>query len=113
MKKIILSVMFAIFVFAEGFVGAKSGQNLMSVKEALNLNDDQMVTLRGFIIKELKDEHYEFIDENGDKIEIEIDRKIWNGISVNEKTLIEIYGEIDKELLQKAKIEVKSVKIVR
>lgn len=113
MKKLILSSIFVASMFAAGFVGAGSSQSVVSVKEVLNLNDDQMVTLRGFIKKELKSEHYAFADENGDIIEVEIDHKVWNGASVDEKTLIEIYGEIDKELMQKTKIDVKSVKIIK
>ncbi|MGH1600226.1 YgiW/YdeI family stress tolerance OB fold protein [Campylobacter majalis] len=108
-------MVFVIFVFAnEGFVSAKSMADLklISVKEALDLKDDARVMLRGKIKSQIKSEHYIFIDENNDTIEIEIDDDKWHGVVVDENTHLQIVGKIDKDFF-KTSVDVKSLEVLR
>lgn len=68
-----------------------------SVAEVLkNGRDDQIVTLRGRLTRHLHKDHYEFTDQAGNTIEVELDDdKNWNHIAKDQ--LIDITGEIDKD----------------
>lgn len=58
--------------------------------------DDQVVTLKGRLTNFLGDDRYEFTDEAGDRIEVELDDDMnWSNISRNQ--LITIVGEVDKD----------------
>ena len=89
-----------------GFSGP--GLEIISVSQARQLRDDTPVRLQGKIERFLGDEKYLFYDATG-KITIEIDDDIWKGLVVDENDLIEIIGEIDKNLM-KTEIDVDSIK---
>ena len=95
---------------AGGFVSNHKSENVISVKEALKLNDDAKVVLEGKIKSHIKSDKYEFVDKNGDVIVVEIDNNKWGNVTANEDTLLR--GEVDKELT-KTKIDVDSVEVVR
>ena len=84
------------------------GLSLMTVAEAKNLRDDAPVLLRGKIERFLGDEKYLFTDGSG-SITIEIDEKVWLGLSVNQHDVVEITGEVDTSFT-KVEIDVSSVK---
>ncbi|MDR2893529.1 MAG: YgiW/YdeI family stress tolerance OB fold protein [Deltaproteobacteria bacterium] len=86
-----------------GFNGP--GPALVTVDQALKMDDDKKLALRGYIVQSLGDEEYLFKDDSG-SIEVEIDRKRWRGQNVTPKDLIEIHGEIDKDW-GKTKVDVK------
>ena len=125
-KKIVLSAALASAMFAAGgFTGASSnaqgttggfvGKGALSastVKQALALPDDARVVLEGKIVSEFRPEHYQFVDKNGDTIEVEIDHKDWRGITVDENTPVRIYGEVDKDFM-KTSIDVKTIEIIK
>ena len=69
------------------------------------------VVIDGKIKSQLRHEHYRFVDQNGDSIEVEIDDDVWRGVSVDENTLVRISGEIDKDFT-KTTIDVKNIKIL-
>ena len=98
---------------AGGFVpsGSAAQTQPSSVKEALKLRDDSFVTIDGKIKSQLRHEHYRFVDQNGDSIEVEIDDDVWRGVSVDENTLVRISGEVDKDFT-KTTIDVKNIKIL-
>ena len=96
---------------AGGFVG-KGTMSVSTVKQALELPDDARVMLEGKIVAEFRPDHYQFVDKNGDAIEVEIDNEDWRGISVNETTPVRIFGKIDKDLL-KTSIDVKTIEIIK
>lgn len=77
-----------------------------------NAADDQEVTLRGRITKKLKKEHYEFQDNTG-AIRMEIDDKHFHNIQVTDKTLVEVYGEVEKDFARPAEIDVKKLTVIR
>ena len=125
-KKIVLSAALVSAMFAAGgftdsnaqsatnqggFVG-KSAMSASSVKQALTLPDDARVVLEGKIVSEFRPEHYQFVDKNGDAIEVEIDHKDWRGVTVDENTPVRIYGEVDKDFM-KTSIDVKTIEIIK
>ncbi len=96
----------------EGFTGPGSKSNSkqaqkITVSQAANLADDTRVSLTGSIVESLGDEEYTFRDSTGD-IVIEIDRKVWRGLSVSETDKVEISGEIDVER-KRVEIDVKHI----
>ena len=97
---------------AGGFVSKSLSENVISVKEALKLNDDAKVVLEGKIKSHIKSDKYEFADKNGDTIVVEIDNKKWGNVTANEDTLLRIRGEVDKDLT-KTKIDVDSAEVVK
>ena len=89
-----------------GFGGP--GASPVSVAQALTLRDDSPVILRGRIVRFLGDEKYTFTDSTG-SITIEIDRRTWGTLSVNENDTVEISGEIDREL-NRVEVEVATIR---
>ena len=110
MKKIIIASLAASIAMAGGFVSKSPSENVISVKEALKLNDDAKVVLEGKIKSHIKSDKYEFVDKNGDSIVVEIDNNKWGNVTANEDTLLR--GEVDKELT-KTKIDVDSVEVIK
>ncbi|WP_225723885.1 NirD/YgiW/YdeI family stress tolerance protein [Campylobacter concisus] len=104
--------MAASIAMAGGFVSKHKSENVISVKEALKLNDDAKVVLEGKIKSHIKSDKYEFADKNDDTTIIEIGDKKWGNVIANEDTLLRIRGEVDKDLT-KTKIYVDSVEVVR
>lgn len=87
--------------------------DVVTVADLKNIKDDEYVTLRGYIVKKIKKEKYLFKDSTGE-ITLDIDKKINNQLkNVDEKTLIEVYGEYDKEYIEKNEIDVKKITIVK
>ncbi|MBE9870234.1 NirD/YgiW/YdeI family stress tolerance protein [Campylobacter concisus] len=112
MKKIIIASLAASIVMAGDFVSNHKSENVISVKEALKLNDDAKVMLEGKIKSHIKSDKYEFAYKNGDTIVVEIDNNKWGNVTANEDTLLKIRGEVDKELT-KTKIDVDSVEVIK
>ena len=113
-RKFLISMALCAAAFAaSGFVpsGSAAQTQPSSVKEALKLRDDSFVAIDGRIKSQLRHEHYRFVDQNGDSIEVEIDDDVWRGVSVDENTLVRISGEIDKDFT-KTTIDVKNIKIL-
>ncbi|MDR1933173.1 MAG: NirD/YgiW/YdeI family stress tolerance protein [Spirochaetales bacterium] len=92
----------------DGYTGP--GPEPITVEEAKNLRDDSPVTLRGKIERFLGDEKYLFSDDSGSII-VEIDNRLWNGVSVNQNDTVEIIGEIDKDF-KGIEVEASSIKKV-
>ena len=87
--------------------------DVITVADLKNIKDDEYVTLRGYIIKKIRKEKYLFKDSTGE-ITLDIDKKINSQLkNVDENTLVEVYGEYDKEHFEKNKIDVKKVTIVK
>ena len=112
MKKIFIASLAASIAMAGGFVSNHKSENVISVKEALKLNDDAKVILEGKIKSHIKSDKYEFVDKNGDVIVVEIDNKKWGNVTANEDTPLRIRGEVDKDFT-KTEIDVDSVEVVK
>ncbi|MDR2081120.1 MAG: NirD/YgiW/YdeI family stress tolerance protein [Campylobacteraceae bacterium] len=98
-KKFIVVLIFALSALnaQDGYKGPKA--DVVTVETTKSLRDDYPVTLRGKIEKFLGDERYLFSDETG-TIVVEIDNKLWHGISADENDIVEITGEVDRELMR-------------
>jgi uncharacterized protein (TIGR00156 family) len=96
-----------------GFVGPDSSNEETSVKNILNFSyDDMRVVLKGHIKKRVSHEKYVFSDGTGEII-IEIDYKRMPRAQITPKTLLKIYGEVDKDYFpHKIKIDAKHVEII-
>ena len=112
MKKIIIAAISASIAMAGGFASKHQSENVISVKEALKLNDDAKVVIEGKIKSHIKSDKYEFFDKNGDVIVAEIDDKKWGNITANEDTPLRIKDEVDKDFT-KTEIDVDSVEVVK
>lgn len=77
-----------------------------------NAADDQEVTLRGRITKKLKKERYEFQDNTG-TVRMEIDDKYFHNVRVTDKTLVEVYGEVEKDFGRPLEIEAKKLTVIK
>lgn len=77
-----------------GFVGPNGSS--ATVESAKSMRDDTWVTLRGNIVKRLSDDLYLFKDATG-TINVDIDHKRWNGVTVTPQDTVEIQGEVDKD----------------
>ena len=89
-----------------GFRGP--GTDVTTVAQAKMLRDDSPVLLRGKIERFLGNERYLFSDGT-ESITIEIERKIWGAVSVDENDTVEISGEIDRKW-NRIEVEVKSIR---
>ena len=81
-----------------GYTGPSAVKTL-TVAEALKLRDDTPVELVGKLEKSLGDEKYNFVDETGSVV-VEIDTEDFRGVTVNEKDVVKLKGEVDKDLMR-------------
>ena len=88
-----------------GFVGP-NGSNT-TVESAKSMRDDAWVTLRGNIVERISDDLYLFKDATG-TVNVDIDHKRWNGVTVTPQDLVEMQGEVDKDW-NSVEIDVKQI----
>ncbi len=93
-----------------GFKGP--GVAMGTVQGLADMKDDSHVLLKGNIEKSLGDEKYLFKDSTG-TIVVEIDDKRWHGQTVTPQDTVEIFGELDKELIGQSEIDVKRIILVK
>lgn len=84
-------------------------QNVQAI--LANPVDDQHVVLQGYLLRKQGHEKYIFTDGTGE-IVAEIDDKDFPTQQVNEKTKIEIVGEVDTGLRRPPEIEVDTMRII-
>ena len=88
-----------------GFVGPNGSST--TVESAKSLRDDTWVTLRGNIVERISDDLYLFKDATG-TVNVDIDHKRWNGVTVTPQDVVEIQGEVDKDW-NSVEIDVKQI----
>ena len=93
---------------AGGFQGPNG--SVTTVESAKSLRDDTWVPLRGNIVERISDDLYVFKDASG-TINVDIDHKRWNGVTVTPKDTVEIQGEVDKDW-NSVEIDVKQIRKV-
>lgn len=95
------------------YVGPGATSMPGTVAEVLkNPVDDQKVLLRGKLLKKVSSDKYLFSDGTG-QIRVEIDDDLFRGIRVSETSVIEIYGEIEKDFLRDPEIDVKRIAVIK
>lgn len=94
------------------YKGAKTNSPMATtVAEVLKTSqDDQVVTLKGKLLKKVADEKYIFSDGSGE-IRVEIDDDLITTVKVDNNTEVHIVGEVEKDFLEDLEIEVKSIKL--
>ncbi|MBA8196473.1 YgiW/YdeI family stress tolerance OB fold protein [Citrobacter freundii] len=90
---------------AGGFMGPNGSST--TVESAKSLRDDTWVTLRGNIVERISDDLYLFKDASG-TVNVDIDHKRWNGLTVTPQDVVEIQGEVDKDW-NSVEIDVKQI----
>lgn len=96
-----------------GFTGPGTATRANSVAAILkNPIDDQRVTLRGNITRHIGGDKYMFSDGTGE-IRVDIDDHQFPPQPINEKTTVEIMGEVDTDFMQFSEVDVKSMRIVQ
>lgn len=86
---------------------------ISTVKSVLdNGKDDQLVTLEGSIISQVKKDEFNFQDATG-TIRVEIDQKVFAGQKVTPQNLIRIEGEVDKDFARPIEIDVHKLTIIK
>lgn len=108
----VLCCFIAFSVLSEGFVGPSSNYQAVKVRDIENLSDDDKISLIGFIKSAVSDDKYVFSDDTG-TIVVEIDKKVWQGVTASPKTKIQIFGEVDKSLMKDTKVEADRVVLVK
>ncbi|MDO6683672.1 MULTISPECIES: NirD/YgiW/YdeI family stress tolerance protein [unclassified Oceanobacter] len=94
------------------YVGPSAQQSVSSVADIFkHASDDQRVILRGYLIKQVSSEKYLFSDGSGD-IRVEIDAEDFRGQTVNEKTQVELIGEVEKDFLESPEVDVDIINVV-
>ncbi|MBQ7739343.1 MAG: YgiW/YdeI family stress tolerance OB fold protein [Desulfovibrionaceae bacterium] len=97
-----------------GFQGPSMPAGVTSVAKAKLAADDTPVILTGNIVSRTAEdhEHYIFKDQTGE-ITIDLDDDLFMGRTVTPQTKIRIYGEVDKEMFDIVKIDVKRFDILK
>ena len=67
--------------------------------------DDQQVVLRGRLTKKVGSDKYEFTDST-ETIRVEIDAKRFPAEPIDDKVLVEIHGEIEKDFMASPEVDV-------
>lgn len=76
-----------------------------TVKQALSLKDETPVQLKGYVVKALGQEKYQFRDQTG-TMTVEIDDELWRGQPISAKTPITLTGEVDVDYRPAKRIEI-------
>ena len=99
----------------EGFTGpgaaaqtGKTAGQQTTADGSKALWDNAKVVLQGRIIKAVGAKKYLFSDASGEII-VEIEKKVWRGLSVSETDTVEIAGEVERKAAG-VEIEVKTIK---
>jgi uncharacterized protein (TIGR00156 family) len=74
--------------------------------------DDAPVTLEGFLIKEVGKEKY-ILSDGKSEVRVDIDRKHFPTTPVDDKTRIQIRGEVEKDFMQSPEIDVDRVTVIK
>ncbi|MBM3617944.1 MAG: NirD/YgiW/YdeI family stress tolerance protein [Alphaproteobacteria bacterium] len=116
MKKLFITAAAAAFTGTLAFAAHAQYTGPSSVKTNTvadvlkTAKDDTYVQLQGHIIAQVGEEKYTFKDKTGE-IRVEIDKKDFTA-KVDDKTLVEIRGEFEKDFLQSPEIDVDSIVVV-
>ncbi|WP_435640457.1 NirD/YgiW/YdeI family stress tolerance protein [Micavibrio aeruginosavorus] len=95
------------------YTGPGAAADAKKVSEVLaNGKDDERVTLTGTLVEKVGNEKYIFADDTG-KIRVDIDNEDFQNVAVDEKTTIEISGEIEKDFMETPEIDVDKLRTVK
>ena len=93
------------FAVADTAVNQSALAQATTVKQALTMKDDSKVQLKGYIVKAIGDEKYQFRESTG-SITVDIDDDLWNGKAISAKTPVVITGEVDIDYKPSKRVEI-------
>lgn len=64
--------------------------------------------MRGYLTKQVGPEKYMFSDSTGE-IRVEIEREDFRGLKVDNKTGVEVTGEVEKDFMESIEIDVEVI----
>ncbi|MDO5290432.1 MAG: NirD/YgiW/YdeI family stress tolerance protein [Pseudomonadota bacterium] len=73
--------------------------------------DDQRVSLRGKVLRQVKGDKYIFSDGKAE-IRVEIDQHLLPATPFNADTLVEITGEVEKDFMESPEIDVDTLRLL-
>jgi uncharacterized protein (TIGR00156 family) len=76
-----------------------------TVKQAMTLKDETPVQLKGYVVKALGQEKYQFRDATG-TMTVEIDDELWRGQPVSATTPVTLTGEVDIDYRPAKRVEI-------
>ncbi len=95
------------------YIGPSTAPTYRSVADVLkNPIDDSPVVLEGHIIKQVGKKKYIFSDGTAE-IRVEVDQKYFPTNPINEKTKVQIRGEIEMDFLQSPEIDIEYLAIIK
>ncbi|CAJ49436.1 YgiW/YdeI family stress tolerance OB fold protein [Bordetella avium] len=95
------------------YVGPQVNPNMSISQMMKNAPDDAHVTLRGHLVRQINHEKY-LLDDGTGQIRVEIDPHLFpRGTPVGPQTLVEVSGELDRELVGLSEVDVKSLRIIQ
>ena len=107
------SVMCAMNAAHAQYAGPSQVKQYKNVAEILkDPVDDVYVTLKGKIPMQVSNKTYQFTDGTG-TIDARIGPKEFAGQRIDANTQVEIWGEVDKDVMQKPKIDVKRLTVIQ
>ena len=105
------ALMMAVAPAQAQFVGGPS--TTITVKQLVDTGrDDQLVTLEGYLVEQVKHEKYTFRDATGTVL-VEIDDEVFMGQRVDPKTKVRLEGEFEKDMLEKDEVDIHKLTIIR
>lgn len=91
-----------------GFTGDK---RVTSVKNVAEMEEKESVIMRGYLLKQITENEYEFKDDSG-KIIVEIEDTRWFGNYVGPQDLVEVRGIVDTHRSKPSTVEVHRVMVM-
>ena len=97
-----------------GFQGPTSSVGVTTVAKALKAWDDAPVVLTGNIVQRMagSDDKYMFRDGTG-QIVVDIDHELFWGKTVTPANTVRVSGDVDKDMFDPTKIDVKFLEVLK
>ena len=87
--------------------------DIITLKKLKTMKDDSYASIKGFIVKQISDEKFLFKDETGEIVLDMDDDLMYQLKDIDKNTLVEIYGELDKNTFSRDEFEVKKITIIK
>ncbi len=95
------------------YIGPSSYPVYRTVAEVIkDGKDDEMAVLTGNVIKRVGKERFIFRDATGE-IRLDIDQEKMPSQPFDEKSIVEVSGEVEREFMRSVEIDVHTIRIVK
>ncbi|MDU8924395.1 NirD/YgiW/YdeI family stress tolerance protein [Pasteurellaceae bacterium LIM206] len=83
---------------------------ITTVEQAFQAENDENVTLTGYIIKRIEDDNKFLFQDNTGNLEIQVDDNAWSGQNIRARDNVTIYGQMNSESPKKPLMNVKCIR---